>query len=168
MINLAALLVLFFDVRLLHLLDDFGAAGRLASVVCTVLWIVVITNAFNFLDNMDGLAGGVAAIAAFIMLAATLLNAQWYIGASLAMLLGSLVGFLIFNFPPARIFMGDGGSLVVGWLLAVATIRITFVDTSDPEYALGTAWYGVLMPLVVSCLVNHALRIVRSLAGPKK
>ena len=59
-VGLAALLVLFFDVRLLHLLDDFGAAGRLASVVCTVLWIVVITNAFNFLDNMDGLAGGVA------------------------------------------------------------------------------------------------------------
>ena len=45
--------------------------------------------------------------------------------------------------------MGDGGSLVIGWLLAVATVRTTFVDTADPDYALGSAWYGVFMPIVV-------------------
>ena len=55
----------------------------------------------------------------------------------------------MFNFPPARIFMGDGGSLVVGFILAVATARTVYIDPSQPDYPLGTAWYGVLMPVVV-------------------
>jgi len=59
------------------------------------------------------------------------------------------MGFLVHNVPPARIFMGDGGSLLVGWMLATLTVRTTFVDTSDSEFALGSAWYGVLMPVVV-------------------
>ena len=155
---LAAGLVLGFDVRFLHVLDDLGTFGWLLSVVGTIVWILVITNAINFLDNMDGLAAGVSAIAASIMVAVTILNAQWFIAISLALLVGALIGFLLFNFPPARIFMGDGGSLVIGWLLAVATIRITFIDTADPQYALGTAWYGVLMPLVL-------LAVIRTLQG---
>lgn len=146
---LAAVVVLFFDVRLLHVLDDIGVVGWLISVVLTVLWLVVITNAMNFLDNMDGLAAGVGAIAAIILMVSTILNGQWFIAISMGLLIGSLAGFLVFNFPPAKIFMGDGGSLVIGWLLAVATVRTTFVDTADPDYALGSAWYGVFMPLIV-------------------
>jgi UDP-GlcNAc:undecaprenyl-phosphate GlcNAc-1-phosphate transferase len=146
---LAAMVVILFDVRLLHVLDDLGSLGWVASVVLTILWLVIITNALNFLDNMDGLAAGVGAIAATILMIATMLNGQWFIAISLGMLSGALIGFLIFNFPPAKIFMGDGGSLVIGWLLAVATVRTTFVDTADPDYALGSAWYGVFMPIVV-------------------
>ena len=157
---MAASLVLLFDVRFLHVLDDFGGIGWSISVVGTILWILVITNAINFLDNMDGLAAGVAVVASTIMMIATLMNAQWFIALSLALLIGSLLGFLVFNFPVARIFMGDGGSLVVGWLLAIATVRITFVDTGDPDYALGSAWYGVLMPLVVTSVV-----VIRTLQG---
>ena len=165
---LAAGLVLGFDVRFLHVLDDLGTWGWLLSVVGTITWILVITNAINFLDNMDGLAAGVSAIAATIMVVVTILNAQWFIAISLALLVGALVGFLLFNFPPARIFMGDGGSLVIGWLLAVATIRITFIDTADPEYALGTAWYGVLMPLVLLAVPLYdftSVVIIRTLQG---
>jgi UDP-GlcNAc:undecaprenyl-phosphate GlcNAc-1-phosphate transferase len=165
---LAAGLVLGFDVRFLHVLDDLGTLGWLLSVSATIAWILVITNAINFLDNMDGLAAGVSAIAAIIMVVVTILNAQWFIAISLALLAGALIGFLLFNFPPARIFMGDGGSLVIGWLLAVATIRITFIDTADPQYALGTAWYGVLMPLVVLAVPLYdftSVVIIRTLQG---
>lgn len=167
-IVLAACLVLLFDVRLLQLLDDLGTIGWVCSVVLTILWLVVITNAFNFLDNMDGLAAGVGAIAALVLVVATMMNAQWFISISLALLVGAQVGFLLFNFPPAKIFMGDGGSLVIGWLLAVATVRTTFVDTADPDYALGSAWYGVLMPVVVLAVPLYdftSVVVVRTLQG---
>ncbi len=145
----AASVVVFADLRLVTALDVFGPAGVATSAVLTVVWIVALCNAINFLDNMDGLAGGVAAIAAAIFLAATIINGQWFTATALALLCGSLMGFLVHNVPPARIFMGDGGSLLVGWLLATLTVRTTFVDTADPDFALGSAWYGVLMPVVV-------------------
>lgn len=132
----AGALAIFLDVRALHLLEShFGVAGFIASVVITMLWMVVITNAMNFLDNMDGLTGGVAAIIAALFLASTLINGQWFIAALAALLLGALIGFLCFNFPPAKVFMGDGGSLVVGMLLAIISIRTTYLDTSLPAAA---------------------------------
>ena len=67
---MAASMVLLFDVRFLHVLDDFGGIGWSISVVGTILWILVITNAINFLDNMDGLAAGVAVVASTIMMIA--------------------------------------------------------------------------------------------------
>jgi UDP-GlcNAc:undecaprenyl-phosphate GlcNAc-1-phosphate transferase len=139
----AGIMAIWFDVRLLTLI------GEIPSIVVTILWIVAITNAINFLDNMDGLAGGVSAIAAALFMVATILNEQWFIGGTLALLVGGLAGFLIFNFPPAKIFMGDGGSLVVGFVLALLTARTTFYDPSQPEFALGGGWYGVFMPVIV-------------------
>ncbi len=140
----------WFDVRLLSALDKwYGTVGLIASIAITVGWIVLVTNAMNFLDNMDGLSAGLGAIAAMVLMTATLVNEQWFIGAQLALLAGSLIGFLIFNRAPARIFMGDGGSLVIGFLLATLVARTTFVDTEDPSFALGSAWYGVFMPLAV-------------------
>lgn len=139
----------WFDVRLLTLIDSHLPLGHWPSVIVTVLWIVAITNAINFLDNMDGLAAGVSMIAATLFMVATILNAQWFIAGSLALLIGSLLGFLVFNFPPARIFMGDGGSLVIGFLLAILTARTTFYSPNDPTYALGGGWYGVFMPVIV-------------------
>ncbi len=123
--------------------------GGAASVIVTILWIVAITNAINFMDNMDGLAGGVSAIAATMFMIATMLNAQWFIAGTLALLIGGLVGFLIFNFPPAKIFMGDGGSMVIGFVLAVLTARTTYYDPSNSAFALGGGWYGVFMPVIV-------------------
>jgi UDP-GlcNAc:undecaprenyl-phosphate GlcNAc-1-phosphate transferase len=139
----AAVMAIWFEVRLLTLL------GGVLSVIVTILWIVVITNAINFLDNMDGLAGGVSAIAAALFMAATILNHQWFIAGTLALLVGAVCGFLIFNFPPAKIFMGDGGSLIIGFLLAILTARTTFYNPQQSDYALGTAWYGLFMPIVV-------------------
>ena len=148
-LGLASAVVVGGDLRLVTALDVFGPAGVATSAVITVVWIVALCNAINFLDNMDGLAGGVAAIAAAVFLAATIINGQWFTAVAFGLLCGSLMGFLVHNVPPARIFMGDGGSLLVGWMLATLTVRTTFVDTSDSEFALGSAWYGVLMPVVV-------------------
>ena len=83
------------------------------SIAATVLWVVVITNAFNFLDNMDGLSAGVAAIAAGIFAVASMSVGQVFVPAMAWVLIGALLGFLVFNFSPASIFMGDAGSLVI-------------------------------------------------------
>lgn len=147
-LGVAALVVLFFDVRLLSVLDRWFVGGEWLSVAVTIAWIILVTNALNFIDNMDGLAAGLGGIAALVLMIATTMNEQWFVAATLGLLVGSLGGFLVFNRPPARIFMGDGGSLVVGFLLATMAARTTFTDTEDPTFALGSAWYGVFMPLV--------------------
>lgn len=114
------------------------------SVGITILWIVLITNAFNFLDNMDGLSAGVAAIAAAIFAVAAMRTGQVFVPVMAMVVVGGLLGFLVFNFTPATIFMGDAGSLVIGFLMSVLTLLTTFYD---PGRGL-TPW-GVLMPLVV-------------------
>ena len=151
MLSLAAGIAVTTNSRLLTFLDPY-VGGAWLSYIITVLWMVTITNAFNFLDNMDGLSAGVAAIAASFFLGATLVNPtpQWFIGACLALLIGSLLGFLRFNFPwrgPATIFMGDGGSLVVGFLLAFLTVRTTYLGPGAT--AASSAWYAACMPLIV-------------------
>src|SRR5256714_8892875 len=136
----AALVIGFKEMRVLT------ALGATLSVIVTIVWIVAITNAFNFLDNMDGLSAGVAAVCTVAFLAAALSIGQWFVAASLALLLGALLGFLCFNFPPASIFMGDSGSLVIGLVLGVLTIRTTYLR---PGQNLGAGWYAVFVPVIV-------------------
>ena len=111
------------------------------NVVLTLLWIVGITNAINLLDNMDGLASGVAAVAAgcFMLLAA--MNGQVLVGGLAAALLGACLGFLLHNFNPARIFMGDTGSLFLGFLLAAVGIKLRFPDNVN--------WITWMVPVLV-------------------
>ncbi len=140
------------NTRLLTLLDAH-AGGAWISIALTVLWMLVVTNAMNFMDNMDGLSGGVGVACASCLLASALGHGQWFVGSALALLLGALAGFLVFNFPwrrgeagRATIFMGDGGSLVLGFLLAFLSVRLTYVS---PHAGRGPAWHAVLTPLVV-------------------
>ena len=163
-------LVIWCDMRILSMLGNvdsaWGGAGYVLSITISIAWLVTITNAFNFLDNMDGLAGGVAAIIAAVYLVATLLSGQWFIAATAALLLGGLVGFLIFNFPPARIFMGDGGSLVVGLLAAMISIQTTYYHTDEP--IPGRYWYGLLMPVLVMAIPLYdciSVTIIRLMHG---
>jgi UDP-GlcNAc:undecaprenyl-phosphate/decaprenyl-phosphate GlcNAc-1-phosphate transferase len=102
---------------------------ELLNIAVSLLWIVAITNALNLLDNMDGLSGGIAAIAAahFLLLAA--LNGQYLVGVLSAALLGACIGFLRYNFNPASIFMGDTGSLFIGFILAAVAIKLRFANT---------------------------------------
>lgn len=97
-----------------------------ANVVLTLFWVVGITNAMNLLDNMDGLSGGVAVVASAFFLLLAAMNDQYLVGTLAAALLGACVGFLIYNFNPARIFMGDSGSLFLGFLLAAVGIKLRF------------------------------------------
>src|SRR5262249_48467822 len=148
----AALVVVGFgDMRVLTML------GPALSIPITILWIVAITNAFNFLDNMDGLSAGIAAIATTAFLITTLMIQQWFVAASLALLLGALLGFLCFNFPPASIFMGDSGSLVIGFILGVLTVRTTFLP-KDVNW--GAGWYSVFAPVIVLAVPLYDLIVV--------
>lgn len=99
------------------------------NIGVSLLWIVAITNALNLLDNMNGLSGGIAAIAAahFLLLAA--LNGQYLVGVLSAALLGACIGFLRYNFNPASIFMGDTGALFIGFILASVAIKLRFENT---------------------------------------
>jgi len=112
----------------------------------TVLWIVVLTNAFNFLDNMDGLSGGIGLIAsvlfAVIMLTGTS-QPHLFVAGFLFVLAGALAGFLFHNWPPARIFMGDAGSCLIGLFLASMTVVGTFYDYGE------TGTHVILAPLCV-------------------
>ena len=143
--------VVVFDVRALT------ALGYVPSVIVTVLWITGITNAFNFLDNMDGLSAGVGAVctAAFLITAMTI--GQWFVAAMLALLLGALLGFLCFNFYPASIFMGDSGSLLIGFVLGVMTVRTTFLPTGRDW---GAGWYAVFAPVIVLAVPLYDMIVV--------
>jgi UDP-GlcNAc:undecaprenyl-phosphate GlcNAc-1-phosphate transferase len=155
-LGIIAAFVIAFDVRALTFLDDKGP-GRWPSVVLTVLWIGAITNAFNFLDNMDGLSAGVAAVCTAAFLVAALSIGQWFVAAALALLLGALLGFLCFNFAPASIFMGDSGSLLIGLLLGVLTVRTTFLPRGED---FGAGWYVVFAPLIVLAVPLYDLIVV--------
>ena len=142
--------------RVLTTLDNYGL-GPWPSVVVTVLWISAITNAFNFLDNMDGLSAGVAAVCTMAFLATALSIGQWFVAGTLSVFLGSLLGFLVFNFAPAKIFMGDSGSLVVGFVLGVLTVRTTFLP---PGLPWASGWYAVLAPLIVLAVPVYDMVVV--------
>jgi len=134
----AAAVVIACDVRLLTI------AGAGVSVPVTVLWIVAITNAFNLLDNMDGLSAGVAAICTTALLATSIATGQLFVPAWLLLLLGALLGFLPWNLPAARTYMGDAGSLLIGYFLGVLSVLVTYVPPGR-TYDL----YGLCVPLVL-------------------
>jgi UDP-GlcNAc:undecaprenyl-phosphate/decaprenyl-phosphate GlcNAc-1-phosphate transferase len=149
-------LVIGFNLRAMTFLDTH-VGGPWLSYLVTIFWIAAITNAFNFLDNMDGLSAGVAAICTLAFLITTVLIGQWFVAATLACLLGATLGFLVWNFPPAKIFMGDSGSLVIGFVLGVLTVRTTFLSPNQ-DFAAG--WYAVFAPLIVLALPLYDLLVV--------
>jgi UDP-GlcNAc:undecaprenyl-phosphate GlcNAc-1-phosphate transferase len=122
---------------------EFFIHNHVVTTVLSAFWIVLMVNAFNFLDNMDGASAGMAAIVGAVLFTAAANSGQILVGALALLFIGSLLGFLIFNFPPARIFMGDAGSLVVGFFVAVLSLRTTYY-----HQAASGRWYPVLMPLI--------------------
>ena len=102
--------------------DPYFSLGIL-SIPVTIIWIVGITNAVNLIDGLDGLAAGVSSIAAMTMLAVGLLTNEIMVAITMAALAGACIGFLPFNFNPAKIFMGDTGSTFLGFMLATMSIE---------------------------------------------
>ena len=111
------------------------------NIGLTLMWVVGITNAFNLLDNMDGLSGGIGATAAAFFLLLAAMSGQYLVGALAAALLGGCIGFLVYNVNPASIFMGDTGSLFVGFVLAAVGIKLRF-----PENVHFVTW---MVPVIV-------------------
>ena len=97
---------------------------RWADIAITVLWVVAVTNAVNFIDNMDGLAAGVTATSALGIFAISAANGDTLVSSLALALAGASLGFLRYNFPPARIFLGDAGSMMLGFLLAALILKL--------------------------------------------
>lgn len=115
--------------------------GNWLDPALTLVWVVGITNALNLLDNMDGLSGGVAMIAAIFFTLLAAMSGQYLVGALAAALVGACAGFLIYNWNPAHIFMGDAGSLFLGFMLAAVAIKLRF-----PSNSITVTW---MIPVLV-------------------
>jgi len=123
------------------------------DLILTVLWFVGITNAFNLLDNMDGLAAGLAAISSMTVFAVAGTNGQFLVAGLAVALAGCTVGFLRLNFHPARIYMGDSGSLFIGFLVAYLGIKLRFeggrlVSALVPIFACSAAVFDTSLVVI--------------------
>ena len=134
--NILALVSAAILVKTETLGTPFG--NLVLDLTLTMLWLVGITNSINFFDNIDGGAAGTVAISSTALALISIANGQILIGAMSSVLVGSMIGFLIWNKPPARIYMGDAGALFLGILIAALTIRL------DSNQELGKT--GVLIP----------------------
>jgi UDP-GlcNAc:undecaprenyl-phosphate/decaprenyl-phosphate GlcNAc-1-phosphate transferase len=146
---LVIVLVTLFVSTIGHVRVVEAAVGPFVSVLLTTAWFVVIVNSLNFLDNMDGLSAGIATICLATLTVCGVLAGQVLVPGLGAVCVGAVAGFLVFNFPPARIFMGDAGSLVVGYLLATLSTLTTYYhsDAGTPPYALAMPFVILAIPL---------------------
>ena len=114
----------------------------------TVIWITLVTNSFNLLDNMDGLCSGTVAISSAMLALVASESGQWADAAMLAALCGASAGFFFFNRSPASIFLGDAGSLLCGYLMACFTVLVTYFRESGPSHlAIGVPLLVLAIPL---------------------
>jgi UDP-GlcNAc:undecaprenyl-phosphate GlcNAc-1-phosphate transferase len=124
------------------------------SIPLSVLWFVLVINAFNLLDNMDGLAAGVGAIAAGFCAVHALLAGQVVVATLAAIVSGVCVGFLFFNFPPAKIFMGDSGSHLLGLSLAVLALMGSWRHSTQLLSILAIPTLVLAVPIFDTCFVT--------------
>ena len=117
--------------------------GDALDVVVTLVWIVGMTNAFNLLDNMDGLSAGVALVASAVFLVNAWALGEFFISLLLLAFMGSLLGFLFYNYDPATVFLGDCGSLFIGYVIASLTLLERYVSHAS------STLFPVLMPVLV-------------------
>lgn len=147
---IVALIVAIAGIRITF----FISSGIVATII-TVFWMVAITNAFNLLDNMDGLSAGVALVCSAIFFFITYTQGQLLVSVMLSLFAGCLAGFLVHNFHPATIFMGDSGSMFIGYILSVLTIMSTYYTTGSPTLM------PVLMPvLILSVPIFDTLSVI--------
>jgi UDP-GlcNAc:undecaprenyl-phosphate GlcNAc-1-phosphate transferase len=155
------------DIRPMPALAKLGAQGFIAAVVIastdlgidslrgmpvlyyglTWAWLVLITNAFNLLDHADGLCGSIASISALVLFAGAMLSGDAALAQLCLVLAATLAGFLVWNLPPARIYMGDAGALPLGFLLGAATLSVTFWPSGVSGSPL-----AILSPVLITAL----------------
>jgi UDP-GlcNAc:undecaprenyl-phosphate GlcNAc-1-phosphate transferase len=139
-----------------------GGLLEWAGIPLTFIWVIGITNAVNLLDNMDGLATGISGIVALITATLASLNGNAYLAVSGFAIAGACIGFLVFNFKPAKIFMGDSGSLFLGFSLAYQSIAVQYkMGSSSAVWVLFIPISLMAIPIMDTTLVT----IKRLLAG---
>jgi len=148
-----------FSAVVLVTTDTIGSptGSWVIDVSVTVFWIVGLTNAINFFDNLDGGASGTVAISSVFLFLLAHQNGQILIGALALVLVGSTLGFLIWNRPPARIYMGDAGALFLGLLLASLTIRL------EPNPINKWASFAVPFFLVAIPILDTSVVVIKRL-----
>ncbi len=160
--QLVCALVLYVQgIRIEFITNYFGDGnmmfGDAACFLITILWIVAITNALNLIDGLDGLAAGIAAISALCIGYVAYINGQYFTTLAMMVVAGAALGFLPYNFHPAKIFMGDSGSELLGFSIAAFSI-------------LGTAKSTTIVVVIIPALVlglpifDTAMAIIRRLA----
>jgi UDP-GlcNAc:undecaprenyl-phosphate/decaprenyl-phosphate GlcNAc-1-phosphate transferase len=133
--------------------------GWWCDTVVTLVWVVGITAAFSILDHMDGLCAGVAATASLFFAIFALHSGQWLVGTMAAAVMGAALGFLRWNFNPAKIFMGDGGAMFLGFLMATLALKLR------PEGQPPATWLVPLLILGVPIFDTTLVSISRSRRG---
>lgn len=121
----AACILVLFDIRIEWLNNPFGGYFYLdtfISVPLTIFWVISFTNVVNLIDGLDGLAAGVSAIASVTVILVAVQMGYFHIAVMTAALAGGIIGFIRYNFNPATIFMGDTGSMFIGYMLAAVSV----------------------------------------------
>jgi len=137
-----------------------GASGYWLDAALTVLWVVGITASFSILDHMDGLCAGVAAMASIFFAMLAYLNGQTVVTTLAAATLGAAAGFLRWNFKPAKIFMGDGGAMFLGFLMATLALKLRFEHATDLS-----GWLAPVLILSATIFDTTLVTISRSRRG---
>jgi UDP-N-acetylmuramyl pentapeptide phosphotransferase/UDP-N-acetylglucosamine-1-phosphate transferase len=153
----ASLLIFLFDLRIDSFLGVFGIyeIPDIVSYLITIFTIIVITNSFNLIDGLDGLAGTIATLSLLAFGIWFFLTEDFIFSVLAFAMIGAIFAFLIFNWEPSEIFMGDTGALVIGMLLAILAIRFIHINydlPADNTYrfsaSIGTAVCFISIPLV--------------------
>src|SRR2546425_5697494 len=137
-----------------------GRTGDLLDIVLTVVWVVGITASFSILDHMDGLCAGVAAMASAFFALLAYLNGQTLVTVLAAAVLGAASGFLRWNFKPAKIFMGDGGAMFLGFLMATLGLKLRLAESN-----MLSAWVVPVLVLGATIFDTTLVTISRSKRG---
>jgi UDP-GlcNAc:undecaprenyl-phosphate GlcNAc-1-phosphate transferase len=138
-----------------------GTPGIWADTLLTLVWVVGITASFSILDHMDGLCAGVAAMASLFFAIFALESGQLLVSTMAAAVLGAAAGFLRWNFKPAKIFMGDGGAMFLGFLMATLSLKLRPVLTAGHK----AAWLIPIFILGATILDTTLISISRSRRG---
>jgi UDP-GlcNAc:undecaprenyl-phosphate GlcNAc-1-phosphate transferase len=137
-----------------------GRSGYLLDAIFTVVWVVGITASFSILDHMDGLCAGVAAMASIFFVMLAYLNGQTIVAILAAATFGAAAGFLRWNFKPAKIFMGDGGAMFLGFLMATLALKLRFEHSSNLS-----GWLAPVLILSATIFDTTLVTISRSRRG---
>jgi UDP-GlcNAc:undecaprenyl-phosphate GlcNAc-1-phosphate transferase len=137
-----------------------GRIGYLLDAAFTIFWVVGITASFSILDHMDGLCAGIAAMASIFFAMLAYLNGQTLVTTLAAAVLGGATGFLRYNFKPAKIFMGDGGAMFLGFLMATLGLKLRLEHANH-----FSGWLAPLLILGVTIFDTTLVTISRSRRG---